>query len=221
MNSSKYSILISLCIGIGLGLVVVFFMFHHPTVTQQVEVMPRIENPTPMPNEQALPQVNAPSHIAWVSPDGKKTLQMDALKNPENTTTYTFSVSDSATESGHVILTTTVDANTTMSIPFNTWSPGNQYFFVQRHTGTITESLVYKANGESFPTKKGEEPQYFVDVNAVFAAKKLDVNLRETTGWAAPTLLIINTDKPDLTEGPSYWLDISSKSVTRLSSTFP
>lgn len=216
MNSSKYSIFISILIGIGLGLLAVYFMFNHGSApVKQVEVMPKIEEATAPAETKKIDQ---PADEAWLSPDGKKTIVMKAIKNPELTTTYSFSITNSATESGQLLYSKTVDSETTMSIPFNTWSPGNQYVYIQEHTATQTLSYVFRANGTLFG-----DGQAYLEVNNIFLSKKVAFQLREVTGWAAPTLLIINTDDTDLKTGPSYWLDVASKNqtLTRLSNTFP
>jgi len=213
--NSKLSIFVSLLIGIGAGLLVLFLVFHKPGETTKIVEMPKIDETTTVP-AVVMTMPDQPADVSWTSPDGKKNLIMKTVNNPENTKTYSFSVSDTATESGQLLFSKTVNADTTMSIPFNTWSPGNQYVFIQEHSTGQTMSYVFKSSGQLF-----SDGQPYLDVNAVFASKKLTMTLRETTGWAAPTLLIINTDDADLKPGPSYWLDISSKSVTKLSSQFP
>ena len=54
----------------------------------------------------------------------------------------------------------------------------------------------------------------------LFAQKYADYKITDVTGWAAPTLLVVNTDKLDGTVGPSFWFDVASLSFTRLSTRF-
>src|SRR5260221_1567149 len=100
-----------------------------------------------------------------------------------------------------------------MNIPFNTWAPDNQHFLIREQTACDAGTLVFRAGGEPFA-----DGNAFLDVTPLFDLKKSGYNVREVTGWAAPTLLIVNTKPTNQSPvGPSFWFDISRKSVIRLS----
>lgn len=173
----------------------------------------------PSPSPSAVPKFTT---NFWPSPDGKKTLVMKTLRGSSEVTTYSFFVTTSATESGKQIFSRTANRNTTLSIPFNTWSPNNQYFFIQERVGTESGALVFKTTGEAFAGTTGKTAaQPFLDIATLFKEKKSGYDLKEVTGWAAPTLLIVNTKLIGTgANGPSFWFDISRKSLIRLSTSF-
>lgn len=165
--------------------------------------------PTPTP----IAQINEKS---WPSPDGKKTLVMKTKKSSPNMMTYSFFVTPSASAPAKPLLVKTLQTPFIMTIPFNAWSPDNQYFFLQEQNGTEKITFVYKTSGQMF-----SDGQYAHNVNMLFTEKEPKFFLEDVTGWAAPTLLIINTKTVDPDKsGPSFWFDVSKNSVTRLSTNF-
>lgn len=200
-----------ICLAIGIGLAIALLsMLRSPSGAPQVIVMPNI--PAPSPTATSTTTVAT----SWVSPDGTKTLVMKTQPSHGGLTTYSFSVNTSATASGQVIYKKTVDAKTLLSIPFNAWSPDDKYFFIHEQTGLDIQTFVFKATGELFP-----DGQLYLDINALYTQKNAIYTLSQVTGWAAPTLLIINTKKADGTVGPSFWFDISRKALIRLTNSFP
>jgi len=169
---------------------------------------------TPVPSEAPVlaPEVQT---FSQVSPDGTKKLTMTVTVNKDASKTYAFIASDAASANQQSIYEATLPATENMGIPFNTWSPDNNYVFLQQNTASGSGSIVMKANGE--PIAQGQ--QYF-DVAALFNAQNTGNTYQETTGWASGTLLIINTKQPDGTKGPSYWLEIPSKAIIQLSTQF-
>ncbi len=196
-------IILCLVFGTAVGIGYLFFL---RTKQMRVSVMPVFPPPVIKNKAKATP---------WVSPDGKKTLIMKTAPGAKSQTMYSFFVSNSASEAGKLVYTVTHDAYRTMSIPFNAWSPGgNQYFFIQEHDGA-TRTLVFKASGETFP-----DTQAYLNINDLFAQKKSGYIFDEVTGWADPTLLVINTKTEDGKNGPSFWFDVSRKSLIRLATLF-
>lgn len=202
-RSSRLSIL-CLVFGIAVG---IGYLFSLRTKQMRIRVMPTFPSLAPVIKNKA-------KATPWVSPDGKKTLIMKTAPGAKSQTVYSFFVSNSASEAGKLVYTVTHDASTTMSIPFNAWSPGNLYFFIQEHDGT-TRTLVFKASGETFP-----DTQAYLNVNDLFAQKKSGYIFDEVTGWADPTLLVINTKTEDGKNGSSFWFDVSRKSLIRLATLF-
>ncbi len=229
MTISKYSIIGGVTFGMIVGLVFVFILTQTTKNPSPVAILPTpisqvVASPLPTATPIASPTV--PDSIAvpnqGLAPDGKQTLNMITEPAGAGQTAYSFfvrsaGISDPASPSGKLIFTITVATPITLSVPFNTWSPsGNQYVFIQEHEPTITHNFVFKANGAQFAN--GSE---FLDINNIFDQKKTGFLLGEVTGWASPTLLVVNSKKADGTAGPSFWVDVTSRSVMRLSTTFP
>lgn len=149
------------------------------------------------------------------TPDGKKKLLMEAT-HKKDTSTYVFTTSDGSDGAIQPLFTEVVQASASasegMNIPFNSWSPDNKYLFIQKNDG---DALVFKATGEEIVPG-----QHYLDVRDLFSAAGKKDTYHETTGWASPTLLIVNTTTPDNTKGSSYWFEVPSKAIIQLSSQF-
>lgn len=92
--------------------------------------------------------------------------------------------------------------------PFNTWSPDNKYFFLQEKMINGEEYLVMKATGEES-----------LRVSELFAQAYPDNTIVFVTGWASPTLLILNA-KSDKESSMSFWFDVQTHKFIRLSTYF-
>lgn len=149
-----------------------------------------------------------------VSPDMKQTLVVKEHQDQDlvTHTFWTLSEEDSAPKQ---IFTRTVDLSQTITIPFNTWSPGNKYLFLKESNGGHDSYVVLRSIGEAIA--KDLET---VRVEDLFTRKYMNYKITDVTGWAAPTLLIVNTDKVDGGVGPSFWFDVSTLAFTQLSTRF-
>lgn len=165
-----------------------------------------------VPTEVLTPEVTTSSQI---SPDGTKKVIMKTTQDRDGTKIYDFFVSDENVSNEKHIFTKTLDSLSSMSIPFNTWSPDDKYFFIQGNISGSKNVLVFSAMGVPFAEK---EP-YLEAVN-LFNQKNTGNNFDEATGWASETLIIINTKKQDNTKGQSYWFEIPSKAIIPLSTEF-
>lgn len=149
------------------------------------------------------------------TPDGKKKLLMEAT-HKKDISTYVFTTSDGSGDNIQPLFTTTIQASASatagLNIPFNTWSPDNKYLFIQTNDGN---AWVFNATG-----KEIIPGQRYLDVKNLFDAAGKKETYHETTGWASPTLLIINTTTPDGAKGNSYWFEVPSKAIIQLSSSF-
>lgn len=165
-----------------------------------------------VPAEAITSKVTVSSQI---SPDGTKKVIMRALLNPDNTLTYDFSVSDEDGANEQSIFTKTIDSSKSMTIPFNTWSPDNKYFFIAENEGDSKSIFAFKATGEQFT---GAE--VYLDATDSFNKANTGNNFSEATGWASESLIIINTTKENGKKGHSYWFEVPSKAIIQLSTEF-
>src|SRR5438067_1805023 len=105
--------------------------------------------PTSIPTPTISFQQTATSD-SQISPDGTHKVQLKTIHNQDLTKTYEVSAND-----GPVIFTQTLEANETITLPFNAWEPQNRYFFIQEHLGSGPQVFVFKADGSTFAD--GEE----------------------------------------------------------------
>ncbi len=149
-----------------------------------------------------------------LSPDGAKTLSMKEEKNG-NSITYTFSVVMQADGSRNQIFTRDLSSGSSISIPYNTWAPDDRHLFLRQVGPDKTTYFVLSADGS--PMSK--DAQTF-NITELFAKKITDYKITDVTGWAAPNLVVINTDKISGGQGLSFWFDITSQSFIPLSNRF-
>ncbi len=172
----------------------------------------RIVTPLVTQTEPTVTPTPAVNRVMQISPDGTKNVVMKTTRNKDATLTYAFSVANGAGEKENLIYTETLPALQSMSIPFNTWSPDDKYFFIKRGD---SDFMVFKESGEPFA-----DGQQFLDVTDLFKQRKTGNNLSEATGWASETLIIINTTVEANAKGPSYWFEIPSKAIIQLATEF-
>jgi len=161
----------------------------------------------------SVPDVQASQLTTVGSPDGKFTLTMKQEKGTD-TLNYRFLVTDESTSVQKEILTKNVPLGTTLSIPANTFSSDNKYVFLQENGGAESGYIVLAVSGASIGDSQT------LNVSSLFIAKHSNYVITGATGWAGPTLLVINTDKVEGGRGPSFWFDVASKSFIQLSTRF-
>jgi hypothetical protein len=203
---------IHLILAVGIGLVLAFYNGHKTQFSSKAYLpsIQTIQNPTPTP----FTFIPKPQVTSQISPDGARKLTMTVTTNKDLTRTYTFVTSDSDGTNQQMIYAITYAADS-MSIPFNTWSPDNKYIFIMHVTSSGTEALIMRADGQPLTDTESN-----FNATTIFNAKNTGNAYQETTGWASYALLIINTKLPDGSKGPSYWLEIPSKTIIQLSSQF-
>lgn len=158
------------------------------------------------------PQQNVFSQI---SPDGTKKVVMKITRNKDDTQAYSFYTSDGDGINEQFIFDKTLDKAKYMTIPFNTFSSDNKYFFIQENAESGKRIFAFQASGEPF----SDTEKYF-DVTDLFKKRDTGNNFSEATGWASESLIIINTTKADGKKGPSYWFEVPSKAIIQLSTEF-
>lgn len=146
------------------------------------------------------------------SPDGTKKLLMKSTQNRNGAITYEISTSDSDGTNQHQLSLPPLSFGEHLSIPFNAWSPDDTYIYMQTDTG---DAYVFNASGDSITQ---EEP--YLNVRDLFTKSGKQDKYSVVTGWASPTLLIVNTTTDANTQGYSYWFEVPSKAIIQLSSRF-
>lgn len=102
-----------------------------------------------------------------------------------------------------------------VTLPYNSFSPDNKYFFVKEYMGSEYFYKVFYTKGGSINADGSE-----LEITAPFNSRFPEFAITDITGWASPTLLLVNTNKTDGEEGPTFWFDITSKKFIRLSRRF-
>ena len=186
-------------------------------ITYKNNYQPQLSIASGMPSAQVPAETVAPKITisSQISPDGSKKLIMRITQDNDNTITYDFSTANENGTNEKLIFTEVLDSQRNMTIPFNAWSPDNQYFFVQENSGSNKDIFVFKASGESFA-----DAQIYLDGNNLFKEANTGNNFSEATGWASESLIIFNTIKQDNTKGPSYWFEVPSRAIIQLSTEF-
>ena len=185
------------------------------TVYTQSKTVPPAQagNIQPAPTALIPPTpVAAKAQVSEV--DSSKADQKLVLKTTsglDGTTTYAFTITDINGNNARPMITKTLGPGATMSLPWNAWDPTDTYIFVAETQGGAPDYFVLKANGEAFAG--GDK---FIDVGAVWASRKLGLTIRDATGWASGTLLILYTSKDDGSHGPAYWFEIPSTATIQL-----
>jgi len=139
--------------------------------------------------------ISQTSTSSVTAPDGGQTLIMN-LQTSGNLKNYTFT-------SSKLSFTKTVPSTSTISLPYNAWSPDDNRVFIKEDTGS--QINFYEEPGD-------------INVTNSFIQKFPNYKFQDVTGWAAPTLLVINANNG--TNDVSFWFDLTSQSFIPLSIRF-
>jgi hypothetical protein len=167
-----------------------------------------------IPHPAPVPEARASQLTTVGSPDGKMSLTLKQKKG-DGTVTYTFLITDGDTNNQKEIFFKTVSSGTVISVPNNTFSSDNKYVFFKEVGLGVSDYYVLNTSGA--PVYKDIQSFNF---SGLFAEKHKDDVITDATGWAGPTLVVVNTDKSDGGVGPSFWFDVASKSFIQLSNRF-
>jgi hypothetical protein len=141
------------------------------------------------------------------SSNADKKIILRVAPKPGGMTEYTYLVAGISGGNPRVLFDKTLPAGTVMTLPDNSWDPTDTYVFIGEKIGGIQNYYVMKATGGSV-----------IDVGAVWNEKKIPFVIREATGWASGTLLIIYTSAGDGSRGPAFWFEIPSTAILQLAS---
>lgn len=132
-----------------------------------------------------------------ISSDGTMRITMKTESNRDLTKTYSFFVTSTTDNNQQQFFSKTIPEGNSFSLPFNTFSPKNKYLFIIEKSSDKTHYLVFNSAGKPFTN--GET---YIDITPLFEARSPDLVLKNVTGWASETLLILQTS------GPSFWFEI-------------
>lgn len=151
-------------------------------------------DPTPILKETSVHSSNA-----------DKLLILRTTPQSGGETQYSYIVTDISGANPRVLLEKTLPSGITMKLPDNSWDPTDTYVFFEEKIGGAPNYFVMKSTGGPL-----------IDVGAVWKEKKIPYTIREATGWASGTLLIIYTSKDNGSRGPAYWFEIPSTAILQL-----
>lgn len=174
--------------------------------------------PEPLPEEAPkyfLPEVAASVEktAATTSPDGKWVLTMKSEKGKESES-FRFLISGPDVSSKE-IFTKTLAPGSSLSVPANTFSPDDKYFFLKEVTPLGTGYLVFTTSGG--PIRGGSQS---LDFAPLFSAKYGNYEITDATGWGGVNLIVFNTDKIGGGPGPSFWFEVPSGAFIQLANRF-
>lgn len=198
-------------LGAGIVLIVgiaVAFSQPKPDVPASAE-MPMIPLPEPTPKTDTFEQISA---------DGTITAHVHTEQIDDDQLRYTVSVSTPEKPELREVFRETVSNTIEIKLPFNSWSPDNKLFLVEKYQPTssiASEVMVLKASGENFGEQK------YLEIRRAFIDKELPYQFSEATGWASPTLVLVRTMQEDgVTRGPAYWFEVPSQRFIQLYTRF-
>lgn len=193
--------------------------FTQPTAPIQSATQTLIQ--TPAPKATTTP-IQTPAIItslaptttnstSQISPDGIQNVSIQTVQNKYGTQTDNIFTANAP----QPIYSKTLSAGENLSIPFNTWSPDNKYFFLQDYTSSGQKILVFQADGTPFANS-----QSYLDLSATYAKYGSSDTFDQATGWGGYNLIVINTKAADGMQGTSYWYELPYGSIIPLATKF-
>ncbi|GIK83751.1 MAG: hypothetical protein BroJett025_03730 [Patescibacteria group bacterium] len=187
------------------------YLLAYQNSTQTSAYQPIHSEPSLTPTITELEEIITTT--SQISPEGSMLLTLET-KTGTYSTKYELFVAKEQ-EDKLLISSGQFDFETTMEIPFNTWSPDNKYIFLKQTNQNSQDFLVFRSSGEFI-----KDSQY-INVTAAFKSAEIPYELHDVTGWAANSLLVVQTtNRQDDTKGPSYWFDVYSQKFIQLSTVF-
>ncbi|HEV2339662.1 MAG TPA: hypothetical protein VGT05_02715 [Patescibacteria group bacterium] len=169
-------------------------------------------SPTLIPT--TVPVASRSVVTSWISSDGAEKLTMKTTQNLKSTT-YVFMLTNISTNTEKTLFTQILHGESTMSIPFNAFSSDDSYIFLKETLNDGNHYLVFKTSGEPFANGEND-----LDVTPLFIAYTSSYTINDVTGWASPTLLVVNTKNQNGSTGSSFWFDTTSQRFIQLATLF-
>lgn len=192
---------------------IVFAMYFHnapkvKTVFNLPVIAPFV---SPTPTQPPSPTVNTFSQL---SPNGGKKVTMTMTTTAKGNSSYVFATSSGDGTNQQNLYTINLPKGESMSLPFNAFSPDNNYVFLEHDTQNGSEALVFRTDGQPLSAS-----DTYYNVTTLYNAKQTGNTYQTTTGWASETLLIIDTKTPGGSV-QSYWFEVPSKAIIPLATQF-
>jgi hypothetical protein len=210
--------IIFLCIGALVGL----FMLTQVNINHRqlpvVATFPeRIMKPTPTDTPTPTLVFHPVSAtISEISMDGQKKVSVKTTTKQDQMIAYDVVTSNGDGTNEQKIYSNVLASHEAVTIPFNTWSPDNRYFFVEETSESGQPRVkVFAALGEAFA-----DGSQFLNMTDIFDNYQTGNIFDEATGWAANGLIIVNTKLSDQTQGSSYWFTVPSGTFIALTTRF-
>jgi hypothetical protein len=203
------------------GVLLALFMSNNKTIINSAAYTTKFSNETsPVPIEattsqrvsQDEPRVTT---VSQISQDGTKKITLQRIDNNDGTKTFSLSSSDGTGENVQIIFNKNLAESEEIIIPFNAWSPDNEFFFVGENRPGDERILVFRAGGGPF-----ENDELYLDLTETFRNSSTGFNFKEATGWGGYSVIVFNTTTNEGGQGPSFWFDVPSRDVIRLSTLF-
>lgn len=168
------------------------------------------------PIRQTFADINpGPKTTTILAPNGKMSLIVKEEKVKDGIT-ETFSTMAQDAQTPVQIYSETLPTGSSISVPYNTFSPDNKYVFLKRTGQSGTGFFVLKTDGTPF--KSGPQS---IDFLSLFNQKFSDItNPKDVTGWGGVNLIVVNAYNPDGKVNRSFWYDVTSNSFITLSTRF-
>jgi hypothetical protein len=209
MLKHKFKILFIIILAVGISLSAIVELNHK--IDRHILSAASPKYVTPLPSNAAPSPIQT---IMMETPDGTKTLTMKRQK-VDSYLVYSFFTSAKSDNSEKLIFRKVLISSQSLSIPYNTWSPDNVYFFLKETTPTVNNYYVFNSSGSSFP-----DGSQYVNIQDLFSQKLPQYTIDEVTGWGAPDLIIVNAKKNERRQKYSFWFEVSSQSFIQLSTYF-
>jgi len=148
------------------------------------------------------------------SPEGSKMLTLESRENI-GVISYSIFVSSRSDGKRQLISEKENVSSPTLSIPFNTWSPNTNYFFLKEENPTVNNYYVYQSSGELFSNNLP-----YLSIQELFSKSFPNYVIEDVTGWADQGLLIVNTKSVQEDQKLSFWFDLPSQSFIQLGTYF-
>lgn len=205
MDKHRSNLLLAFCIVLAVtAAAIIVWSYRVSSKPQQTQTIP-----------QTFADINpGPKTTTILAPNGLMSLVINE-ETSKGTITDTFSVSDANGGPQKQIYSETLAEGTTITVPYNTFSPDNKYIFLRRNSPTEQGYFVLKTDGTPF--KNAEKT---IDFVSLFNSKYPNTPASDVTGWGGMTLIVVNVEKPGGGVDRSYWYDVASNSIIPLSTRF-
>lgn len=155
------------------------------------------------------------STMTEISSDGKRTAMLKIIDNGLGMRDFALYTQDEDGSNTNLIYSKRFYGESGIMLPFNMWAPDNRYFFVKEYSPESVTVKVFNSDGSLFPG--GDS---YLDLTEDFEKGEYGYAFEEATGWGGYSLIVFNTKSPSGEQGPSFWYEIPSRSVIRLSTLF-